>query len=211
MMGPRVPPIAPGVTFPMPTKTAGDPLVESHHLSMYKSVLKASAQIDNTPPKSWVTRREWEKTGGRKSAGDAVWDLNGRYMEKLLADEITGANRSYFKDSSWVWNVLKQLRAAMKEQDVPLAAAVKAFQASDPNGLSRAEFSSLLAHCKISVSGKQLGELFAEVAGEAAVASFVDVETAFVKAEDVGTVMAAGGGGGGGGDGNLVKVQRQAH
>ena len=209
MMGPRQPPIAPKVAFPMPTTIRGGDhdftkyIVENHHLSMYKSVLQASAQIDNAPPKSWVLRKGWEASGGRKSAGDAVWDLNTTYMEKLLADEITGANQT-FKDSSWAYNILKQLRAAMKAQDVPLIAAVKAFQASDPNGLSRAEFSSLLAHYKIHVSGKQLGDVFTQVAGNDAVASFVDIETAFVKAEDVGRIMSAADGVDEGG--NLIKV-----
>ena len=105
MMGPREPPISPKVAFPMPTRMAGDHdftkyIVENHHLSMYKSVLNASAQIDNTPPKSWVTRKEWEKSGGRKSAGDAVWNLNGRYMEKLLADRRMALS---LDDSALAW------------------------------------------------------------------------------------------------------------
>ena len=212
MMGPREPPIAPKVAFPMPTTIRGGEhdftkyIVENHHLSMYKTVLAATHHVDTQPPKSWLLRQEWKSSGGFKSAGDAVWDLNTTYMEKLLADEITGSNHT-FKDSSWAYNILKQLRAAMKQQDVPLVAAVKAFQGSDPNGLSRAEFSSLLAHYKISISGKQLGELFTQVAGpESAVASFVDIETAFVKAEDVGRIVTPAEGGGADGAENLLMV-----
>eukprot|EP01052_Picozoa_sp_SAG31_P047297 SAG31_NODE_9411_length_1282_cov_1.409975_2_plen_209_part_00 len=106
---------------------------------------------------------------------------------RVRVTRITGASGT-FKDSVWIYSALKQLRQAIKQQDVPLLHAVKAFS-QDPSGLTRAEFSSLLAHYNISVSGKKLGQIFTEVAGpESAVASFVDIETAFVKAEDIGRI-----------------------
>ena len=173
----------------MPTKCNGDHdftkyIVEQHHLTLYKRVNSVAAQIDNQPPKTWLMRKQWQDSGGRTAAGDAIWNLDTNYMEKLLAEEDAG--EKFGQDSSWMWNVLKELKTAIEHGDVPLVSAIAAFQSSDAAGLSRAEFSSLLAHYKIHVSWKKLGEILNAVSANGLVATFVDMEAAFVQSDLLG-------------------------
>eukprot|EP01050_Picozoa_sp_SAG11_P007527 SAG11_NODE_631_length_8061_cov_13.466843_1_plen_1055_part_00 len=181
----------------MPARLGGESdfnkyIVENHHLSMYKSVLSASAHVDNRAPESkyylprgskqWKLRKQFEK---KKNAGDAVWNLNTDYMEKLLAEEGKGAGIPFLK---YPWNIAKELQQALRHHDTPVEKAVKMFQTGE-GGLDCGDLISMLAGFRVQASEKQVNELFDVVAcGQSDFITAVDLELAFSKVHTEGYV-----------------------
>ena len=112
-----------------------------------------------------------------------MWNLDSAAMERMLAIEQAGAQFIVDNDST-AFSVLAEVKEAMDLKGMELIVAIRSFQNSDENGLTKDELGQLIGSFEVDCSAKMLRTLFREISLGQELATFADLEAAFLRAKD---------------------------
>ena len=112
-----------------------------------------------------------------------MWNLDSAAMERMLAIEQAGAQFIVDNDST-AFSVLAEVKEAMDLKGMELIVAIRSFQNSDENGLTKDELGQLIRSFEVDCSAKMLRTLFREISLGQELATFADLEAAFLRAKD---------------------------
>lgn len=128
-------------------------------------------------------QQDWKRKSAKVNGGNTVWNLNAAAMERMLAVEQAGVQFIVDNDSS-AFSVLAEVKEHMDLKGMELIVAIRSFQNSDENGLTKDELGQMISSFEVNCSAKTLRTLFREIALGQDVATFADLEGAFIKAKD---------------------------
>eukprot|EP01043_Picozoa_sp_COSAG02_P040828 COSAG02_NODE_3332_length_6919_cov_3.232551_7_plen_307_part_00 len=115
-------------------------------------------------------------------AGATVWNLDAAAMERMLAVEQAGASFIVDNDPA-TFGVLAEVREAIEDKGMDLATAIQAFQESE-DGMTKEELGHMISSFEVDCGPKTLRTLFREISLGGEIASYANLEAAFLKAKD---------------------------